>query len=185
MSVLTDDATYALLNIELTSCPRTAAVLGELAAQWQQMMVTLQRVEEETVSSQNLAYAIENLSKTRSDVTGSRLRLKDGEQLYPKSWSGNAPLGESEEQVSPVLVIRERRHKMTWAVLVPRKGTEFPWIAKRAIEALAREIGKHAKKGARLFQRDSQSNGVIERAVGLVAGQARTLKAALEHRVGT
>ena len=32
---------------------------------------------------------------------------------------------------------------------------------------------------------DSQSNGVIERAVGLVAGQARTLKAALEHRTGT
>ena len=199
MSVLMGPATYALLNIELTSCPRTAAVLGELAAQWQQMMVTLQRVEEETVSSQNLAHAIENLSKTRSDVTGSRLRLKDGEQLHPKSRSGNTPVGESEEQVSPVLVIRERRHKMAWAVLVPRKGTEFPWIAKRAarfidqlghnrvalrcdnepaIEALAREIGKHAKKGARLFQRDSQSNGVIERAVGLVAGQARTLKAA-------
>ena len=39
---------------------------------------------------------------------------------------------ESEDRVSPVLVIRERRHKMTWVVLVPRKGTEFPWIAKRA-----------------------------------------------------
>ena len=33
---------------------------------------------------------------------------------------------ESEEQVFPVLFIRERRHKMTWAMLVPRKGTEFP-----------------------------------------------------------
>ena len=32
---------------------------------------------------------------------------------------------------------------------------------------------------------DSQSTGIIERAVGLVAGQARTLKAALEHRIGT
>ena len=41
-------------------------------------------------------------------------------------------LGErdSEEQVSSVLVIRERRHKVT--ILVPRKGTEFLWIAKRA-----------------------------------------------------
>ena len=29
---------------------------------------------------------------------------------------------ESEEHVSPVLAIRERRHKMTWAMLVPRKG---------------------------------------------------------------
>ena len=39
---------------------------------------------------------------------------------------------ESEEQVTPVLVIRERRHKMTWTMLVPRKGTAIPWIAKRA-----------------------------------------------------
>ena len=31
---------------------------------------------------------------------------------------------------------------------------------------------------------ESQSNGIIERAVGLVAGQARTLKSALEHRIG-
>ena len=31
---------------------------------------------------------------------------------------------------------------------------------------------------------ESQSNGIIERAVGLVAGQARTLKTALEHRIG-
>ena len=32
---------------------------------------------------------------------------------------------------------------------------------------------------------ESQSNGIIERAVRFVAGQARTLKAALEHRIGT
>ena len=32
---------------------------------------------------------------------------------------------------------------------------------------------------------ENQSNGIIERAVGLVAGQARTLKAALEHCIGT
>ena len=70
---------------------------------------------------------------------------------------------ESEEQVTPVLVIRERRHKMTCAMLVPREGTEIHWIAKRAaqcigllghdrvtlrcdsepaIEALAREIAQ-------------------------------------------
>ena len=95
LSVLTDPATYGLLNSELTNCPRTAAVLGELAAKWQQMM-GLQRVEQE-IASQNLACAIENLSKTRSDVTGSRLRLKDGERLYPKSWSGNTPLGLARE----------------------------------------------------------------------------------------
>ena len=31
---------------------------------------------------------------------------------------------------------------------------------------------------------ESQSNGIIKRTVGLVAGQARTLKAALEDRIG-
>ena len=45
MSVLTDPATYGKLNSELANCPRTAAVLGTLAAQWQQMMGTLQRTE--------------------------------------------------------------------------------------------------------------------------------------------
>ena len=78
-------------------------------------------------------------------------------------------------QVTLVLVIRERRHKMTWAMLVPRKATEFPWIAKRAvrfidqlghnrvtlrceyepaIEALEREKSHNlTKREARLFQR--------------------------------
>ena len=32
---------------------------------------------------------------------------------------------------------------------------------------------------------ESQSEGIMERAVGLVAGQARTLQAVLEHRIGT
>ena len=111
MSVLTDPATYGLLNSELTSCPRTAAVLGELAAQRQQMMVKLQRVEQETVSSQNLASAIENLSKTRSDVTGSRLRLKDGERLYPKSWSGNTPFGCLAREVAAWLGYVDPKHE--------------------------------------------------------------------------
>ena len=76
---------------------------------------------------------------------------------------------ESEKQVYPVLVIRERRHKMTWAMLVPRRRTEFPWIAKRAakfidqlghnrvtlrcdnepaIEVLAREIAQGRQEGS-------------------------------------
>ena len=111
---------------------------------------------------------------------------------------------ESENRVSPVLAIRERRHKMTWAIVVPRKGTEFPWIAKRAakfidqlghnrvtlrcdnepaIEALAREIAQARQEGVpeRPPVGESQSNGIIERAVGLVSGQARTLKAALKQ----
>ena len=42
------------------------------------------------MSSQNLANAIENMSKTRIDATGSRLRLKDGERLHPRS---STPIG--------------------------------------------------------------------------------------------
>ena len=93
VSVLTDPTTFGMLNSDLTSCPRTAPVLGGLAAQWQRMMVTLQRVGQEAVSSQNLDNAIENMGKTRIDATGSRLRLKDGRGFYPKSWSGTTPLG--------------------------------------------------------------------------------------------
>ena len=44
---------------------------------------------------------------------------------------------ESQERVTLVLVIRERRHKMTWKMLVQRKGTEFRWIAKRAAKFMA------------------------------------------------
>ena len=63
MSVLTDPATYGILSSELTNCPRTTAVLGELAAEWQEMVGTLQRIEQEVVSSQSLANAIENIGR--------------------------------------------------------------------------------------------------------------------------
>ena len=115
--------------------------------------------------------------------------------------------GESEEQVSLVLVIRERRLKMTWADGgSEKKERNFPWIAKRAarfidqlghnrvtlrcdsepaIEALAREIGtspprRESDCARETTSGESQSNGIIER----VAGPARTLSAALEHRIG-
>ena len=59
-----------------------------------------------------------------------------------------------------------------------------------AIEAVAREIAQARQERSQTVPErppvgDSQSNGVIERAVGLVAGQVRTLKASLEPRTGT
>ena len=80
MSVMTDPAMYGVDEL-----PRTDAVLGTLASQWQQMMAALQRVEQETVSSQSLANAIEKMNRTRIDAPGSRLRLMDGKRLYPKN----------------------------------------------------------------------------------------------------
>ena len=83
--------------------------------------------------------------------------------------------GKSEEQVTLVLVIRERRLKMTWAMLVPRKGREFHRIAKRtarftdqlghsqvtlrcdnerALEALTREIAQARQDGSRTSGRE-------------------------------
>ena len=70
MSVLKDPATYGILNSELTNCPRTAAVLGELVAQWPQVMGTLQRVEQEAVSAGH--------GLTRPQVEGYQTGVPDG-----------------------------------------------------------------------------------------------------------
>ena len=84
------------------------------------MVGTLQRVEQETVSSQNLAYAIENLSKIRSDVTGSPLRLKDGERLYPKGWS---PIGGFAREVAPWMAFVDPKHEAGKLIQRITKGT--------------------------------------------------------------
>ena len=111
MSVLMDPATYGILNSELTNCSRTAALLGKLAIQWRQIMGFLQRVEQETVASQNLFNTIENMNKTRIDATGNRLRLKDGERLHPKSWSGSMPPGGFEREVAAWLGYVDPKHE--------------------------------------------------------------------------
>ena len=94
---------------------------------------------------------------------------------------------ESEEQVTLVPFIRERRRNMTWEMLVPREGTEFTWISKGAAKfidqlghngvTLAREIAQARQEGSQtVLERppvgESQSTGIIECAAGLVAGQA-------------
>ena len=113
----------------------------------------------------------------------------------------------SEEQVVLVLVIRERRHDVTWAI-VPRKGIEFPWIAKRAakfidqlghngvtlrcdsepaIEALARETAQARQEGSQTVPERPPVGEPVQRdhrACGGTSSEARTLKAASEHRIG-
>ena len=121
----------------LTKFPRTTAALGELAAQWQQMMGTLQRIEQEAVSSQSLANVIENVGRTRTDATASRLRLKDGERLYPKSWSGSTPIGGFARKVAVWLGYVDPKHKAGKLMQRITKGTL------RATEAWT--DGRHAE----------------------------------------
>ena len=116
---------------------RLHAVLEEMAAQWQQTMGTRHRVEQETVSSQNLANAIENINKTRSDATGNRLRLKDGKRVNPKSWSGNTPLGGLAREVAAWVGYVDPKHEAGKLIQRITKGTL------RATEAWT--DGRHAE----------------------------------------
>ena len=108
--------------------------------------------------------------------------------------------------VSLVLVIRERRHKMTWPCWFREKERNFPGSQREQrsssinsgttesrsgattsqIEALPKEVAQARQERSQPVPErpplgESQSNGITERAVVVVAGQARTLKAALEH----
>ena len=69
---------------QATNCPRTTAVLRKLAAQWQQMMGTLQRIEQEAASLQCLVNAVENIGRTRTDVTAGRIRFEGLRTTLPK-----------------------------------------------------------------------------------------------------
>ena len=123
-SGLPDPATYGILNSELTNCPRTAAVLGELATQWQHMMRYLQRVEQETVSSQNLANAVENMNRIRIDAMGNRLRLKDGDDRHVEPVSelaealANVTGGAARSAVLKVTQVEPSRGFVAWRALV-------------------------------------------------------------------
>ena len=59
-------------------------------------------------------------------MTGSRLRLKDGERLYPKSWSGNTPLGGLAREVAAWLGYVDPKHEA---------GKLIQWITKGTLRA--------------------------------------------------
>ena len=122
MSALTDPATHGILNSELTTCPRMAAVLGELAAQWQQMMATLQRVERETVSSQSLANA---------------LRTDGRRATPPEELVGNTPLEGFAREVAAWLGYVDLKHEA---------GKLIQHITKETVRATeAWTDGRHAE----------------------------------------
>ena len=65
------------------------------------MMGTLQRVEQETVSSQNLTIAMENMNRAPTDATG----------CYPKNWSSSTPLGGFAREVAAWLGCVDPKHE--------------------------------------------------------------------------
>ena len=87
------------------------------------MMGSFQRDEQETMSSLSLANATENMSKARVDATGNRLRLKDGERLYPKSWSGSTSLGGFAHEVAACLGYVDPKHEAGKLIQRITKGT--------------------------------------------------------------
>ena len=66
---------------------------------------------------------------TWRELAAQRLDAQDDDVSMDCGFLGER---ESEEQLALVPFFRERRLMMPWAMLVPRKGTEFPWVAKRA-----------------------------------------------------
>ena len=120
-------------------------------------------------------------------------------------------LGKRDEEVQPVLVVRERDDRMTLSFLVREKGNADTYVVRRVlafveeigltgskiiikcdqespIKALAVGIVK-ARDSPTVIEhspvRSSGSNGIVERAIKEVEYQIRTMKSALDKRLGT
>ena len=77
--------------------------------------------------------------------------------------------------------LRQSRTK-PWKLTHGRRRGTLRCDNEPAIEALPREIARARQEGSLTVP--ERPPGIIERMAGLVAGQARTLEAALEHRIG-
>ena len=77
------------------------------------------------------------MNKTRIDATGNRLRLKDGERLCPKTWSGSTPLGGFAREIAACLGYVDPKHEAGKLTQQITKGTI------RATEAWT--VGRHAE----------------------------------------
>jgi hypothetical protein len=118
--------------------------------------------------------------------------------------------GESSELMGPMLVLKDCKFGSIKLMILPAKGAGEPWVARRcaswitslgfnevglridsepAIKALVEEIKRAGGDAAEMViehpeKGGSQSNGVVECAVGIAEGLAVTLKLALEARLG-
>ena len=120
-------------------------------------------------------------------------------------------LGKRDEESQPISVVRDRDTRTTMSFLVREKGAADPYVVNRVL-AFIGEVGHsggkliikcdHESPIKALFTkiaigrkeqtilenspvRSSGSDGVIERAIKEVEYQIRTMKSALDRRIGT
>ena len=120
-------------------------------------------------------------------------------------------LGGRSDEAQPVLVIRERDTKMLLSFLVREKGANDPYVIRRVmafltelghtgnkviiktdqespVRAVAAKIAAERQEGRTILEnspvKSSGSNGVIERGVKEFEYQVRTMKSALDQRLG-
>ena len=118
----------------------------------------------------------------------------------------------ADETKAKILVARDSRPRVCEAIPVPRKGLDNDdWSLneclkfleflgytnvvlksdqEKALSALMRKIRTHRSDQTQTMQEnspvgDSKSNGFVERTIQTVQGQIRTLRSALEARIGT
>ena len=119
---------------------------------------------------------------------------------------------DSDDQKSKILVIRDAKSRVCAAIPVPKKGLDADgWSLKetlrfleflgytnivlksdqeKALEALFNKVRTHRGDQTQTMREvspvgDSKSNGFIERSIQSVQGQIRTMRHALEARLGT
>ena len=71
----------------------------------------------------DIAEPIENMNRTRIDATGNRLRLKEGERHFPKSWSGSTSLAGFAREVAEWLEYVDPKHEAGKLIQQITKGT--------------------------------------------------------------
>ena len=113
--------------------------------------------------------------------------------------------------MTPMIVMRETRSGATLSMMVPSKGDGVGWVNRRvaawvdrlghpkiiaradgepAIKALMRAIRRCREEGSQTVIEesppgDSKANGAAERAVGETKGMIRTLRSALDRKLGS
>ena len=148
----------------------------------------------------------------RAETSGHRRQGPRPEGAVPEVHMDYCFMGKKDEEAQPILVARDRDTRMTVSFLVQSKGVVSNYTVKRLM-AFLREIGHHGNNiiirsdqespikavAERLAKergeaqtllenspvRSSGSNGIVERAIKEIEYHVKSLKSALDERLGT